>query len=359
MTAPRLRASGAMPSITVDGDAYRQGFQHGRAFAGLIRANVAEMYAERKRITTLGRTWDYDGLVERNFAFAMDQRPELADEIDGLSAGSGIDRTDLVHLNVPLYLVATLLPLECTVLLSTHESASTLGKTRDLPNAMTNVLLHRWHPDGAESVELMHAGAVTMPAAGLNSAGLMWASTGVWAKSTTIDIEELADHWLIVDLAGMTRDCVDTAALAEELEAARSVTNLIVTAVDAQQQARRIEYCPGRTEILPAVSRAAVATNHFSAPALVSEAPTREEYPSTYTRAELGMASLAGQEDHGAEGIWALLADHGAGDGLGICRHHAVSAQGNRTQCGTVSTWPEGVLEGWLGHPCERNPVRS
>lgn len=358
VTKTRLSTAGAIPSVLVQGTPYDQGFTLGRAMRVLIEYNVKEMHAERQRLVSMNRDWDYDRYVQSNWEFVRAARPEVEEEILGVRDGSGVGLDDLLHFNIPAYLMATLIPQECSAFLVKNRDGggAIMGKNRDLPNRIANILVHRVHPDGRESVEVAHAGSVLMPAGGMNDRGLMWATTGVWGKGTHVDFDALAQKWMILDLAAMTRDCDDLGQFATAIEEAKAVTNLIVQAVDASLDSAVIEYSPDQVVVTPTPDRTDVRTNHFLSEELLASAPTLEEYPSTYNRRDVGCRTLSELPPQAVpEHVWAVMSSHEGGQELCICRHDEPGAK-SITTCATVTTWPQGRMEGWTGTPCTRVP---
>lgn len=354
-----LQATGGMPIVHLDGPPYRQGYLHGRAFAELIRINTDIMKTGITYLEGRGRSYDYVGIVRRSYSYARSRRPEIEDELRGLADGSGLPLDEILMHNFPVFVLGSLLPMECTqVLVPGHLSAdgvTRLAKTRDVSSARNrNVVLHRVTESGREVIQLTHAGSLAMVGSALTSEGLMLSTSGVWSKRTKIAFEDADQAWLGSNMDPVTRDCGTVDEVEQVLRREPRLTNLNVVVSDATGAGAAFEITPDGVYRHDVTTGGMIRTNHFHSQGLADLAPTEEEYESTYTRYRTALEAFA---THGSKwteaGLWDLLSSHEGGWTRCICRHNPDN-YGSETVYGSVSSWPTGVMEAWAGHPCER-----
>jgi isopenicillin-N N-acyltransferase-like protein len=347
-----------MSGVILTGDAYKQGFLHGRACADAVVRNIEVMKTGRDKMASRGRDYDYEGIVDNAVRFASSFRPTFEDELRGIADGSGANYRDVLHHNLPVYLLATLLPWECSQVLvgraRTGDGQIRLAKTRDTRgDSMTNVLLHRTMPDGMELVEVTHAGSITITGSGMNSAGLMFSTSGIWSKRTVLPFEDASNRWLVADVGGLLRTCTTIDEFHTGLEQHGRAANLNLACADATGAMAALEVSQDRVVRVDAQDGFLVRTNHFHAPELVQHNPTPEEYESTYQRYETATAFVE-KEPVSQDRMWAIVGSHEHSPTGCICRHREQVQDGSVTTYAAVSSWPEGRMEAWVGYPCQR-----
>lgn len=353
----RLSARGGVPVVHLTGSPYRQGLEHGRAFADLIATNVAEARAGSARLAERGRVFDEAGIAKATMTYACEQMPELEDELVGLSRGSGVDFDDLVTHNFPIYVLASLMPFDCSQVVCSGDrfvdGQARMAKTRDVKlDRMRNVVLHRTLPD-RETVELTVAGCLTLVGTSMNSDGLRLGTSGVWAKARGIDDRALGKAWVTSSLDEVIRTCSTIDDVEHKLRTQRRLTNINLCASDASGAAAVLEMTVDGVVRHDHPDGNVVRTNHYLSPELADRNADYSPDVSTYHRWDVISRAITEPGPWDDEHLWRLMASHEGYPQLSICRHRE-NDHGSETTYGSVLTWPEGVLEAWVGHPCER-----
>lgn len=352
-----LRTTGPAQVLRVSGPPREQGRQHGQQARDLIVENLALIRRGMAELSARGRQYDYDSVLKTNQAFAAEAAPEILDEVKGIAEGAEVPYRDLLLLNLPLYFIGALLPLECTQILlappATANGVTLLGKTRDLGHGrLQHVMLHRRYPDGLELIEVGAAGSITWPGSGLSSRGVALTTSGVWSNRTPIHLDRAASGWLLVNAHLLLRDSHSLDDLAQRAAEQPRVTGLNILAADADGAAA-LELTSDRLYRADAEDGVVVRTNHYLEPEIQHLGPTREEYPGTYHRYEVATAAI-----WEAYGSWdtarlaTLLASHDGYPQQSICRH-AQNGQGADTVYGSVASLPDGNLWAVLNNPCQ------
>lgn len=352
-----LRTTGPAQAIRVSGPPREQGRQHGRLARDLIVENLALIRQGMAALSARGRQYDYDGVLRANQAFVSEAAPEILDEVEGIAESAEVPYQDLLLLNLPLYFIGVLLPLECSQILvappATANHTTLLAKTRDLGRGrLRHVVLHRCYPDGLELIEVSVAGSITWPGSGLSSRGVALTTSGVWSKRTAIHLDRAAGGWLLVNSHLLLRDSHSLDDLARRAAEQPRVTGLNILAAD-RHRAAALELTSDRLYRADAEDGVAVRTNHYLEPEIQHLGPTREEYPGTYHRYEVAKGAV-----RQAYGSWdvarltALLASHDGYPQQSLCRH-AQNGEGADTVYGSVASLPDGSFWAVLDNPCQ------
>jgi len=352
-----LAALGPAKPLVLAGSPRKQGIEHGRRARQEILANLNLVRRGMLDLAARGRSYDYEGLLARNEAFVQREAPEILEEVQGIGEGAEVPYRDLLLLNLPLYFVGILMPLECSQILvappATADGRIYLAKTRDLSRGrLEHVVLHRRYDDGRELIEVGAAGSITWPGSGINSDGLALSTSGVWSKRTVIDLDRAARGWLLINSHLLLRDSRSVDDLAERLSAQPRVTGLNLVATD-RHAAAAFEATADRVYRQEAEGGILVRTNHFLTPEIRRLAPTPEEHPSSYHRYQVAVARL--RQQHGqwdSSRLAGLLADHNGYPQLSICRH-AQNGEGADTIYASIASLPEGELWSTLDNPCK------
>lgn len=353
-----LVTDGRAGLVSLTGDPREQGLTHGRQAAGAIRANLDIVRKGMDRLQRSGRTYDYARVLARNEAFAQREAPELLQEIHGIADGADVPYEDLLLLNLPLYMVGNLMPLDCTQILvggpATRDGSTLVAKTRDVAHDdLRGVVLHRRYPDGRELVEVDVAGSITWPGSALNGAGLTIATSGVWSNRTPIDLER--DGWMLVNVHLLVRDSSSVDELAERLAEQPRITGMNIVAADARGTHAALEATADEVHRHDSSDGVVVRTNHYLTPSIAHLGPSKVEHPSSHHRHGLALERI--QQQYGgwdAERLWSLVADHEGYPQLSICRH-SVEGDGSDTLYGSVANLNSGAFSAFLDHPCERH----
>lgn len=346
---------GAPEALTLAGDPRAQGRLHGHGARAVIVRNVALVTRWMAEVAAHGRRYDGHAILEQNARFIERAAPEVLEEIRGIAEGAALPYEDALALNVPLYVVATHLPVDCTQVLvrppATSNGQTLLAKTRDLRGDLAHVILHRTYPDGRETIEVGAAGSVTWPGSGLNSEGVAYVTSGVWSKRTPLEIRRAAAGWLLVNAHLLLRDSRTLEEFIARLAAQPRVSPLNLVACDAGAGAA-LEVTAEGVYRADAARGVVVRTNHYVTPEIAHLGPTPDEHRSShqrYTTAVRRLQDGAGTWTH--ERIVALLGDHEHYPQDSICRH-AQGGRGADTVYASVAGLPAGTMWVTLGHPC-------
>jgi isopenicillin-N N-acyltransferase-like protein len=264
-------------ALILDGDARHMGRLHGQGARDDIRFNVAAVRRDIAADMRRGRHYDYDAALDRNLAFLEREAPEVLDEISGIAEGASLPFRDVLLLNVPLFIAAQFLPQDCTQVLlmppATADGRTYLAKTRDLGNGgFKQVVLHRRYAGGPELIEVHTAGSVTWPGSGLSSHGVAIATSGVWSRRTTIDLDRIGRAWFLINPHLLLRESRSLDDLWERLQAQPRVTGLNIVAAD-QAGGAAIEATADGALRHQAEDGVIVRSNHYLAPALAEVSP--------------------------------------------------------------------------------------
>lgn len=352
-----LATDGRAGVVDLMGQPRDQGRVHGQQAAAAIRANLEVVRRGMQRLRRSGRSYDYAHVLARNEAFAEREAPELLEEIRGIAEGADVPYNDLLLLNLPLYMVGNLMPLDCTQILvggpATTDGSTLVAKTRDVAHDdLRQVVLHRRYPDGRELVEVDVAGSITWPGSALNSAGVAIATSGVWSNRTQIDLAR--DGWMLVNVHLLVRDSSSVDDLTERLAAQPRITGMNIVAADARGTHAALEATADEVHRHDGPDGVVVRTNHYLTPSIQYLGPSEAEHPSSHHRITLALERI--QQQYGsldADRLWALVADHEGYPQLSICRH-SVGGEGSDTLYGSVANLSSGAFTAFLDHPCKR-----
>lgn len=351
----KLVASGPCKKILLEGNPREQGIEHGRQARKEILANVDVIRRGMVALAAKGRSYDYDHVLSLNEAFVEREAPEVLEEIHGIAEGAGVSYHDLLLLNIPLYFMGRMLPLECSAVIvtppATADGCTYLAKNRDSNGYLDQVVLHRKFNGGRELIEATHAGIVTWPGSGINSDGLAIASTGAWSKRMVINLERASCGWLFANTYLLLRDSRSVDDVAEQISSQPMVTGINIVATD-HKKARAFEVTTDRVYCRDAKDGILVCTNHYLSSELCHLAATQEEYPSTYHRYQVATTRLRAR--HGLwdqQGILDLMSDHDGFPQESLCRH-AQGSNSVNTLYTSIAKLPKGVFWTIQGNPC-------
>jgi isopenicillin-N N-acyltransferase-like protein len=310
-----------------------------------------------------GRRYDLEGILSANEAFAGREAPELLEEIEGIAESAGIAYRDLLILNLPLYIVGSHLPLDCSQILlqppATAGGNTYLAKTRDFVRGnFAHVVTHRTYADGRELIEVNAAGSVTWPGSGLNSDGVAMSTSGVWSRRTPIDIDSAGKGWLLINVHLLLRESRSLAEFEDRLAAQPRLTGLNIVAADRSRGAA-LEATRDRVYRHEPEDGVLVRTNHYVAADAEWLSPTREEYPHTYCRYEVARARLAA-----ARGSWdlasltRLVGSHEEDPTGSLCRHLDRGSRAD-TVYASVASLADGRFWSILDNPCQAAEIGS
>jgi hypothetical protein len=338
-----------------------QGRIHGRSARTMIAHNITQAKQWMEEAAAQGRRYDNRAILQCNERFVEFSAPDVLEEIRGIAEGAALPYEDVLGLNVPLFIVATYLPMDCTQILlrppATSNGETYLVKTRDLRGHLEHVVLHRIYPDGREMVEVTVAGSVTWPGSGLNGDGVAYSTSGVWSTRTPLDIDRAASGWILVNTHLLLRHSRSLEEFIAHLRAQPRVCPLNLVACDSTT-AEALEVTAKSVHRANDTTGFMVRTNHYLTPEIIHLGPTCDEHPSSHQRYATALRRL--QDRAGTwtlERVVALLGDHEGYPQNSICRH-AEDGRGADTAYASIAVLPVGMLWVTRGHPCRASAGR-
>lgn len=282
------RTSRQFPLIDISGEPFNRGRTYGAKCAARIRETVhfyRTLFPQPPR-----------ALVERASAYRAAIRraaPEIAEEIRGISEGSGAPETDIVLLNARSELLGG---MECTSL--SFPGAKVMGQTWDWAERLESlaILLRIDKPDGSGILMLVEPGMVGK--IGMNSSGV-----GVcinFLESATPLAPGVPFH-VLARLALEERSCGDAASRVER-HGGYAVGHLLIG--DATGRGASIELTGGNVSAIRGTD-AFMHTNHCLR--LPGKTGMLDRFDST--RRLTRMAHLARDADRSAKGVQRILTD--------------------------------------------------
>jgi isopenicillin-N N-acyltransferase like protein len=285
--------------------------------------------------------------------------PELLEEIQGISDGSGIEYFDLLHLNLNTdvaYARAYAMVFDCTQVLAsgaaTMDGKTYLAKTRDLTRGPTRqLLLHREYDDGTYRNEIQTAGQMTLPV-GVNSFGVAVGTSGQWSSRVVVDLQRGDSAWHIPNLQPILRYARSADEALRMVREQPRVAGMNMTLADTQKT-YALEITESDVQVFEPEDDILVRTNHYLSPALQHLAPTPDENPGTFQR--YARASEMARRRHGELGVHdmlRILSDHSEPPMESICRHGGGEGVG-QTYAAMVICPQDRTVWGLFGNPCE------
>ncbi len=343
--------------IRLSGTPREQGFEHGRRARVDILENLEIAHRALRKRPDQGSAGDADRLLATNEEHAARHAPELLEEIAGIAEGASVDYRDILHLNLPIFLVWNFIPLDCTQILlgppATVDGRTYMAKTRDIGlGRLRHVVLHRTSTDGRQFVEVSVSGSVTWPGSGLTSDGLAFSTSGVWSRRMTFSPDRIGHAWLLTNTHLLVRHSRNVSEFVEGLRAQPRWSSMNLLIADGRS-AVAVEATPDRVVTAAASGGVLIRTNHFLDPALTSLAPRPDENPSSYHRFAVARQSVAQ-----ARGAWTydalarLLTSHDGYPELSICRH-SVGGRGSATTYASIADVTGGRFTALLDNPCQ------
>jgi isopenicillin-N N-acyltransferase-like protein len=347
--------------IRLQGTPREQGRQHGSRGHDGIHENIEIARRALTRYPDRGSAGEVERLLVASEAYAARHAPELLEEIAGIAEGAGADYRDVLHLNLPVFLVWNFIPLDCSQILvgppGTADGCTHLAKTRDVGfGKLRHAVLHRTYGDGRETVEVSATGSITWPGSGLASWGLAFSTSGVWSRRMTFAAEAAETAWLLTNTQLLLRDSGTVADFVHRLctQSRWSSMNLLVA---DDHSAVAVEAMPDRVITAEPADGVLIRTNHFLDVGLTSLGPGPDENPSSYHRyavADRSVADNHGGWTHGA--LARLLASHDGYPDLSICRHQ-VDGRGSWTLYASVANITDRTFTALLDNPCQALPA--
>lgn len=357
------RVSSPESLIRLIGTPREQGRQHGSRARDAIYENLAIAQRALARNSDRSSAVEAERLLVANEAYAARCAPEILEEIGGIAEGAGVDYRDVLRLNLPVFLVWSFMPLDCSQILvrppAVADGRTYLAKTRDVGFArLRHVVLQRCHSEGHETAEVSVAGSITWPGSGLTSRGLAFSTSGVWSRRMTFAPEAARTAWLLTNTGLLLRDSGDVADFAGRLRVQPRWTSMNLLVAD-DRSAVAFEAMPDRVVAARPADGVLIRTNHFLDPELAQLGPRRDENPSSYYR--FSVASRSVQASHGRwthDALADLLTSHDGFPDLSLCRHR-VDGKGSWTLYASIANVTDRRFTVLLGNPCQALPAMA
>jgi isopenicillin-N N-acyltransferase-like protein len=311
-----------LPVLHLDGTAYDQGLQHGRALREQIAANL-EVYFER--FLTEGQLPKDEARHRAQQYEQVLQNHPYWEGMRGIADGSGQDLVDVLVLNMRYELLYfqygyCAMVDGCTAFAVTPEASQNghllIGQNWDWIPQVKGAVVHTIETDGLETLSFTEAGIVGGKI-GLNSAGLGLAINGL--LSTADDWSRLQPpfHLRCYDIL-RSRSFDAALRIVSDRPRACSTNFLIAQAPD---RVLDIEAAPDALQSFEARDGYTIHTNHFLEPQTLGvEEPPWERRPHTYRRQARMEALLQVRRPVAVADLEAALRDHDDYPD-GICRH--------------------------------------
>jgi isopenicillin-N N-acyltransferase-like protein len=331
----------------------------GAGAADLIRENV-EKASELCR--QLARDFDlsaYEAMTRRNERWVATVYPDLLEELHGISESSGVDYSNLLHLNLNTdvaYARAYAMVFDCTQVVAngsaTRDGKTYLAKTRDLTRGpVRQVLLHREYDDGTYRNEIASAGQLTLPV-GVNSFGVAVGTSGQWSSRVVVDLARGDSAWHIPNLQPVLRHARSAEEAVQMVRQQPRVAGMNMTVAD-EHTAVALEITDTDVHVFEPEDGILVRTNHYLSPALQHLAPTREENHGTFDRYERAWEMATSRRGEiGTHDLVRMMSDHVAPPRQSICRHGDGDDAG-QTYAAMVICPQDRTVWAMLGNPCE------
>lgn len=302
MTCKRLRAM-AITRLKLTGKPFDRGVQHGRAVKGIISTHVNPFVDKLLSQGTPKELEDfssrYEDLISKRF-------PHLIEETRGLAEGLGVPVRRALLFQLIWEFVSGYLPFqkghsiatgqtvtplqECSAIVAsgecTADSKPISSQNTDYPNnplaEVLPIVANVTPTDGYRYVGRANVGYLgTIRLIGFNEAGLSFVSSGVHQKfgaefglpPLTVAKEGLERFRTVDQVIDLVKSIPTWGHCGENVEC-----------MDAGGTVARIEFSSKQPIITVSSDGYLASTNHYISQELANHGPTREEYPSSFTR---------------------------------------------------------------------------
>ncbi len=322
------------PIVQVSGTAY----ERGRGYGDQARDRVHRSIAAYDRTYRYFAGWDWQRATTeaRRFLPAIEEfAPDLVEELAGIADGAGVDRADVVAINVRTEVMYAAkvaratrpkAPEECSVFAGVSPDGHVVaGQNWDwAPFAADTVVVLQSEPDDSPPfVTVVEAGLLAK--FGVNAAGLA-VMTNALACTEDVGAPGVPYHVMLRALLG----CQSTAAALTRLASAERASSANYLLVDESGHAVDVEARPGgRTALhplLPDDRGVLLHTNHFVSPDFpngaggVSDYADLVETTSQFRLGQVTSAVAAAADPADLRVYAAALTDHTEHPDS-VCRH--------------------------------------
>jgi isopenicillin-N N-acyltransferase like protein len=312
----------ALPVLHLDGTAYDQGHQHGRALGAEIAENL-DIYFDR--FLSEGKLSQEDARARARTYLSVFEGHPYFDGMRGVADGGNQSLTDILVLNMRYELLYFQFGVNamvdgCTSFAVLPEASTNgnllLGQNWDWIPDVRGAVVHTAEPDGLETLSFTEAGIVGGKI-GLNSAGVGLAINGLL---TTVDDWSRREPPFHLRCYEILRSRSFTAAVAIVADRRRACSTNFVIA-QTPDQAVDLEAAPDVLQARQPANGYVVHTNHFLDPReLGVEEPPAERRPHSLRRQARMQALLDARKPVSTADLEVALRDHDDYPD-GICRH--------------------------------------
>ncbi len=318
--------------LDLNGSPYEMGKKHGEVMREQIVENVGIVRNVIENIKKMDMDV-YMKHVYRNMEFVKQDRPDSAEEMQGLADGAGVPLDDIYLLNVQLFIQAQLLSDECMTMIArapaTLDGKTYMIKTRDIFTHMRHVVTRRHYPSGVDICEVNPVGAILWPGNGFNSYGLMVATTGAATTNMPeMDLSVSRRGHVTVNPNYVLQACKNVDEVIDYIKNKHGprIFRVNFFAVD-HERAVCIEMSEDKLVVCDADQDGLLfRSNYWRSEEFKAYRPIREENPNNYGRyeaAETFLRARVGQIRFQDMLEIAQHHDRDGKDGSSICRHGA------------------------------------
>ncbi len=228
-----------MIEVTLRGNFYQIGVEHGRLFANDIRPRVNQFWNQSVNENVLKA-------LEKTVSFLENLFPNLIQEIRGISEGSGCSFESVFLYNNRTLLDATA-PVQCTHIAVSRDEAVAVGMNKDMLPPLTDMyFIKRVFPENATAfIGYGHVGRVW--GYGMNEAGLCMAGTAAYPMENRSSVPSVGLYLLSPILLSRCRTATEAVETVMSIDAVSEAGNLLLA--DAAGQMRVMEITPHKRVI--------------------------------------------------------------------------------------------------------------
>ena len=360
-------ANPPVAKLTIKGNPYERGYQHGSQAREMIHNGVAfyrRMWEEnigRSREDLLDLAAEFEPVVG-NYDTA------ILEEMEGVAAGAGLSLAEVMVINARYELMLAALfndeteapPGECTALAvgpeATVDGHTFIAQNWDwVPQVRSRSFLLEIQQEDRPDI-LTHVEAGFMGHKGLNSEGL-----GLCANAMSSKIDRFAAAVPAWVLARSVLNCSTLSEVQAEMERAERTASVNFMVATRQGEIAAVEVSPIDVQAVGAAQSRLAHGNVFAdlSPERGLEDRLAELYPQFCDRADRA-GGLMAEDPIDVERLKAVLSDHGNRP-ESICRHHEDQPEGApaaiilETVVSVIMDLTEGTLYITGGPPCQ-NP---
>jgi len=296
-----------LPLISVSGDPYQLGYQHGAACQPIIRRTLRARVAIAARATGMAPR----DIVRSSLRYLEPVRtrfPQLIEEVQGIADGAEIEFSEAFFIQVATEL--TFRPDGCTTLaLHTLDGEWLIAQNWDMPRDVlgTHIVLHLRPAGGPEALMFTYAGVVGY--LGINAHGVCHVANQLLTPDWRVGVTHYFVKRRFLELASVD-DCLDEVRAIPISSSANYILGDTMRAVV-------VEWTP--SGLATFTGHRLGHTNHLLDPALCHLERYLQQLPDSLDRLER-LSGLLWDASGSIQTMAGILSDH-AGYPASICRH--------------------------------------